>query len=85
MITDLIITAVLGGINALLSLMPNWQLPTATENGFGGQIGQYAAMVDEFFPISTIVQIFLSWLGLRLLLAGWDFIVFVYHQFWGSN
>ena len=84
MITDLIIRAFLGGINALLALLPSWSAPTAESNG-SLVFGRFVAEANGILPITTMVQIASLALSLRLLMSGWDLVVFIYHQFWGSE
>lgn len=85
MITDAIIAAFFGGINALLSLMPTYVLPEGLTVDRTLIIGQYASLSNNIFPLGTIIQIAGLGIGLKLLMFGWDFIVFIYHQFWGSS
>jgi len=83
-ITDLIISALLGGLNAILSLLPDYALPTVIESA-GLRLGTYAAKADALFPFLTVAQITGLALALRLLMSGYDFLVWLYHQFWGSS
>ena len=82
MITDAVLGALFGGISALLTLMPSWSFPTTS----GG--ASYLAPLTyagHIIPIQTAATVFALLLALRVLLAGWDFVLFVYHQFWGSD
>lgn len=86
MISDLIITAFLGGLNALLSLMPDYELPISpTLIADGRSLWSNAVSLNSVVPLGTITKVIFAALTLRLLLILWDLIVFVYHQFWGSN
>lgn len=85
MITDAIINALLGGINALLSLLPSYELPDGRDSEFGYQLGALVSQADHIFPLATITKIIGLAFALRILMASWDLIVFIYHQFWGSN
>ena len=85
MITDAIIAAFFGGINALLSLLPTYSLPVSITNGPGLAIGQYATSIDEVIPLGTMVLITGLAFGLKGIFALLDLSVFIYHQFWGSN
>ena len=85
MITDAIITAFFGSINALLSLMPSYVLPTELVVDRTLIIGQYASLSNNIFPLVTIAKIAGLALAIKLLMFGWDFIVYIYHQFWGSS
>lgn len=83
MITEFLLNGIFGGINALLGLMPDYVLPENTD-GDKYSIGSYAAYANSVFPLATLVQITGLAIGLRALLQGWELIVWIYHQFWGS-
>lgn len=84
MITDLVVTAILGALTALLSLVPSWTAPTM-EGSSGLILGQYLSRMNTVLPMGTIVSIIAASLALRLILASWDSIVWLFHQFWGSD
>lgn len=81
MITDFILSAVFGGINALLSLAPSYTLPTSS----AGTAFQLMQSVNHIMPIADIGICIAAFITLRTALQGWDFVAFVYHQFWGSD
>lgn len=83
MITDFILGAVFSGINALLSLMPAFTIspPGNTWSQLIYDIGQ----VNNIVPMLAIFTVASMLIGLRVALTVWDFILFVYHQFWGSD
>lgn len=82
MVTDALINAVFGGLNALLSLAPNWTLsPPAYESGYLNIVYDF----NKIVPIGDVVSALGIVLGLRVALQAWDFLVFVYHQFWGGD
>lgn len=84
MITDAIISAFFGGVNALLSLLPSYTLPTGLTND-SGRIGQTVAQLNDVFPVSTVAQIIGLALSLKLIMIGADVTIWIYHQFWGSS
>lgn len=83
MVTDAILGALFAGIGALLSLFPTFTLPTI--DGSHNQAILAVAQLNRVVPISTVIEALLAVLGVRLLLSGWDFVVWIYHQFWGSD
>lgn len=86
MVTDAIFGVLFSGLSALLSLLPVWSLPTATDStGPLGSILRAIITVDAVVPIRTAATALAASLALLLLLYAWDFLVWVYHQFWGSS
>lgn len=84
MIVDLIITAILGSINALLSLIPSWTLPTFGHDD-GMAFAEYTQAMNHIVPITTILSIIGAAIALRVIMYGFDGIVWIFHQFWGSD
>lgn len=84
MITDAIIQALLGGISALIGLMPAYALPSQLISDNSLIVGQYAAGADKIFPLTTVINIIGLALTLKVLMLGADLIIWIYHQFWGS-
>lgn len=80
MITDFIITAFLAGIDALVSLFPTVTFLTNVNMGV-----KLPADINRIIPLNFILATALICLGIRLALDGWDAVVWVYHQFWGSS
>lgn len=81
-ITDVIVSAILGGLTALLSLLPTFTMPDAgLYDGFMGRV----ASVDNVFPIIFLFQCIVALVAVELLLRAWDVTVWVYHQFWGGD
>jgi len=82
MITKWIVDAFLAGLDALLSLLPSFTVPTwDNPNGALGQV----ANLNRVFPVCTLILCILAVVVVMLALYAWDALVFVYHQFWGSN
>jgi hypothetical protein len=83
LITDYVLTAVFAGLSALLGLIPAWTLPTPASAGVTalGIVSNLARII----PLVAITEAFAALLALQLLLTGWDFVVWVYHQFWGGD
>lgn len=84
MITDLVVTAILGAISALVGLIPSWTLP-GMDSTNGHVVGQYLYYTNTIVPMFTIVGILAASIALRGILAGGDLIIWIYHQFWGGD
>lgn len=82
MITDFVLNAIFSGINALLGLMPTMSLPSSNP---------YSTWIVDVYELNRIIPVVLigtflvAFLTIRVAMQGWDFILFVYHQFWGSG
>lgn len=81
MITDAIITVFLAAIDSLFSLLPSWTLTVPDHSDVFG----YIILANNIVPVGTVATQIVLWIGLLLALRLWDFIAFVYHQFWGSD
>lgn len=84
MITDFILNAVFSGIGALIGLIPAWSLPTDGPGSVSSLVGMLHTM-NGVFPVIITIWGILAVVSLKLILQGWDAIVFVYHQFWGGD
>jgi len=81
MITGAIVSAILAALDAIFSLLPSWTPNVPTQGaGFHNVI-----LVNQVIPMYAMVQALLAYIALLLLLRVWDFAVFVFHQFWGSD
>lgn len=80
-IISLIISAVVAAISALLSLFPSFSIPTQG----AADVGQLAGTLNQFLPMTSIAGAALAVLGVKVAVYVWNLIVFVYHQFWGSD
>lgn len=82
MLVKYVIEAFLAGISSMLSLIPSLSFPTTDS------VPAIFANVYPFkdvFPLVWLLTCVGITITLKLALNGWDFIVFAYHQFWGSN
>lgn len=82
MITNLIVTAFLASVDALVSLFPSFSMPS-----FSGPSSAIAAVanLNMLFPVCTLILCITSAVVIMIALYGWDAILWVYHQFWGSD
>jgi hypothetical protein len=83
-ITDAIVSALLGSLVALVSLLPSWTPPTADAAGHTFFIEAVRA-VNSIIPLYPVLACAALYLTLLALLRGFDLGVWVFHQFWGSS
>lgn len=81
MITNLIVTAFLAGLDAVLSLFPIVAFPTDVGMSIGNTVGE----INLIFPLKLVMQLFVASIAVRIALNTFDMGVWVYHQFWGSD
>lgn len=84
-ITDALITFVCTAARAVLGLIPTWTVPATPFGTTSYALGSMAALGNGYFPVVTLAVCLALVLGLKVVLLGWRFIVFVYHQFWGAD
>lgn len=88
MITDAIANAFFGALGALFTLIPDTGVLAGftseqTDNGYA--LGNAFGLLDASVPIATLVAAAAMLLLLEIALQGWDLIVWIFHQFWGSD
>lgn len=83
MITDFLLSGLFGALNLLLGLLPNWSLPDFT--GIEQDISGYMNEANRVFPVDTFIYVILGAIALKLLMVALDLVVWIYHQFWGSD
>lgn len=82
MITDAIVSWILGGLAAVFTLVPSWSPPTFdTPPTWLG----YAMNFDNILPVGLLMVLVLASLVISAFLFVLDLGFKVYHQFWGSN
>lgn len=81
MILGAIVTAFLASLDALLSLLPSWTVPTWPDSAWIG----IAVELDAVFPVGVLIWSLFLTLAAVALLQLWDFGVWIFHQFWGSS
>lgn len=79
---DLIISAFLGMLNALIGLMPTITLPNVAD--FQSVLFQMD-QANRIIPVKEMMTVFVLVMGIKLSMSAWDGIVWVYHQFWGGD
>ena len=84
MITELLLLALLPSISGLLGLLPAATLNLSALSNVTS-IGAQAAMLNGYFPVGTIGTCLGVVKGLKVFMLGYRALLFIYHQFWGSN
>lgn len=82
MIIHAIVLAVLGCIDALVSLFPGWDMSVVATNN--GVISEAGAM-ENLFPVSQLLLAISLMLAVKLGISVWGLAIWTYHQFWGSE
>lgn len=88
MIIDLLTTTLLGFLQALVELIPVWELDSgdwAAVRAFVADVAGIMRVVDLVIPVPTVMQLIVLGIAFALALAVWHFILFIYHQFWGAS
>jgi hypothetical protein len=78
-IVDVIVSSVVGLFTALLSLIPEWEVPESSVEIANG-VGQFMGVLNKFLPLDDFFIV----LGLGLAFAAavtvWHFIVWAYER-----
>lgn len=85
MITEWLIRFTFAAVRAVLHLVPVVPAPTLGTAGATRSLGYYVALADGYAPVVLALGAAGTVLAYRIALFVWRGIVFVYHQFWGSN
>lgn len=87
MITEILVTLVVNFIEWFVSLVPDFGL-SLNELDFGdtwSSLGAGAAALNGWLPVLVVASSAGIFLGVQVVMSVWGFIVWVYHQFWGSD
>lgn len=85
MITEALIAFVAQSVRAVLSIIPAWAPPA---DAFGSQAQSFGAMVsvgNGYFPVVVTGVCVAFIIGLKVAFLAWRMVLFIYHQFWGSD
>lgn len=85
MITDAVLLGLSGFLTTLFDWLPTWTYVPEPTGEDGSGIVTLIGSANNVFPVLTIVQVLTAATVVRFALYTWDFIVWVYHQFWGSS
>jgi hypothetical protein len=84
-ITEALISFVAQAARAVLGLVPQWSPPAHAFGQMSHAFGAYAAVGNGYFPVVVTGVCLGLVLALKVGLLAWRVVIFVYHQFWGSN
>lgn len=85
MIVNAVVGFVLGAVRTLVGALPSWSPPTDALSQQAASIGGMAGVVNGYFPILLLGSCAAVVLAVFLGLRAWRVVVFIYHQFWGSE
>lgn len=83
MIVDAILRAIFASIGALLTFMPEFELEAPAI--IPSDLGRMFYHVSTIFPLGILLTIWGLMTAIKVALNVWDFLLFVYHQFWGAS
>jgi hypothetical protein len=85
MVTGAIITVLFTGLRAVMGLVPSWGVVANPFESVSFSLGGMFGSMNAYFPVSVLLGCLVLLLSLKVFLLGWRVVVFIYHQFWGSN
>lgn len=85
MITVALLDAAVRVLTGLFALIPGYEIDTDSFGTAGGELGSMFFGFDSYFPVTSTFAAVSLLLGLWVGLAAWNFAVWVFHQFWGSD
>lgn len=86
MITETLLAVALGLVNWIVWLVPDFGLELALDlAGAFGTMAEVAGTLNGWVPVAYLAAGLALLLGIQAAMTIWGFIVWLYHQFWGSN
>lgn len=85
MITEAVIRVLAGGVRIILGLIPTWEPPPDAFESSAYEVGAMAGALNGHLPVAVAGVCLVLLLALKVFLLGWRALVFIYHQFWGSQ
>jgi hypothetical protein len=81
-ITEFLLVGFLAGLDAVLSLLPTFDMPEPNTylSGF-----RFITKANEVVPVVTLTVCIVALFAVELAMRAWDLVVWIYHQFWGSE
>jgi len=84
MITEALLQVVVAIAASLVSLVPavDWDTGSFEQTTFswGSSLGGF----NNYFPVTAVFAAVALLFAVWLTMAGWNLVVWIYHQFWGS-
>lgn len=85
MVTEAIVSALIGILQGLVSPLPTMTVDASTINTQATSAGALASAMNGYAPVQTLGVALALVFGVKVALLGWQVVVWIYHQFWGSN
>lgn len=80
-----LISVAVAVVAGLVDNLPDYDFDTSAFNVQAEQVGAWASALNGYAPIAQLGVALGILVGLRLALLAWQTVVFIYHQFWGSD
>lgn len=87
MITEILVTLVVNFVEWFVSLVPDFGL-SLNHLDFGdtwASLGSAASALNGWVPVLVVAGCAVVFFGVQVVMSVWGLIVWVYHQFWGSD
>lgn len=85
MITEALLEAAARVLGSLVVLMPETEIDTESFTEFGMNIGSAAMAFNEYIPVGAMFGAAAMLIAVWVVMAAWNGLAWVYHQFWGSS
>lgn len=86
MIVEVLVQLACGVLGWVVSITPDFGLDLHLNMADAfEQLGNFASMLDSWFPVTTLGGCLAGLLILQAVLTVWGAIVWMYHQFWGAS
>jgi hypothetical protein len=79
MVTDAVVSVLMGFLTGVLSLLPSWELP-ASFAAFGPELGAKIDAFNGVLPVVTLGQCLAAMVGFRLFVLAWGLVVWLYDK-----
>lgn len=84
MVVDAIVSALLGALNALLSLLPSFTIPTLQGTAVL-EMMSYGRVFNRLVPLQYMMDLVAITLAFHITLVAFDGAVWIWHQVHGSD
>lgn len=86
MITEALLSVVVGLVEWIVSITPTFGVELDLDlAGFFEDVGENAQRLNGWFPVATLAICIGILLAVQAITTVWGFVLWLYHQFWGSS
>lgn len=85
MVTEALIGFFMQAIRAVVRILPVWSPPAEDLTAVSTEVGAWGARADGYFPVTVLGVCLAVVFAVKVGLLAWRVVVFIYHQFWGSD